>query len=113
MVSCDTAPPGPCDSMECVRYSPTASSTAVTGPSPPRFRTSEPLGALQPLGLLPQAMSEVSELPARATPEQIIKAAPATRVRQVGKCIGAPGNRVLKKRRRMMGVQPSETQSPF
>src|SRR5262245_15651248 len=82
--------------MECVRYSPTASSTAVTGPSPPRLSTSDPLGAFHPLGLLPQAESEVSDAPASAAPEKIIKAAPAARqvVRRFGKCMSAPTERV-------------------
>src|ERR1700759_15322 len=53
--------------MECVRYSPTASSTAVTGPPPLlRLRTMAPWGTFQPDEELPHDTSEVLVAPASA-----------------------------------------------
>src|SRR5262245_48644429 len=109
MVSCVTSPPGPCDSMEWVRYSPTASSTAATGPpEPPRLSTMAPLGTFQPAGALPQATSLVPEAPANAAPEISMSAA----VRRVGKCMRGPPGRAAHDAQVHARRQPAHL-SPF
>src|SRR5450432_1691342 len=74
-VACVTQPSGPRESIECVRYSPTAASTPWMTPGD-SSKTAPPLGTFQPADVLPQRTSaragvaRAAKAPAAQSPAQ-------------------------------------------
>jgi hypothetical protein len=78
--ACVVHPPGPCETIVWVRYSPIASIVFRTGP-PPRENTIVPFGAFHPAAVDPQAtLFELAALPNAWCPETEINKADPSRI---------------------------------
>src|ERR1700734_1637172 len=96
-VACVPQPSGPRESIECVRYSPTAASTPWMTPGD-SSNTASPSGTFQPAEVLPQRTSARAE-DACASSAATVRSAPQSRPRDVAGFL-----RTLQGRNRKAGV---------